>query len=444
MKKNVASKLAPVQFLAGGFAATILIGTILLMLPISAREGSLSFIDALFTATSAVCVTGLVVVDTGTFFTPFGQVVILGLIQVGGLGFMTMATSIFLLLGRRITLRDRLVMQEALNQFSLAGLADLIKTIIKLAFIIEGIGALLLSFRFIPQYGFREGVFKSIFHSVSAFANAGFDIMDNFTSLTAYASDYWVSSVIMILYILGGIGFVVILDIKEKKLFRLFTLHTKFVIVITFFLLGIGTLFILLMEFSNPHTLGALQGGEKLLAAFFTAATPRTAGFNTVPTDMLTMTSKFFIIGLMFIGASPASTGGGIKTTTFGVLVWTVISVVKGDEDVVLRKRRIPLKTIKKSLAIVSISLFIVFTITLLLTLVERASFLELFFETVSAFGTVGLSLGITPELSTLGRIFITFTMFVGRIGPLTMLLVFTQRLQKSKVKYSEENILIG
>ncbi len=415
------------------------------MLPLAAREGSLSFLNALFTATSAVCVTGLVVVDTATFFTSFGQTVILILIQIGGLGFMTMATGIFLFLGRRITLRDRLVMQESLNQFSLAGLVGLSKTILKLAFSIEGVGVLLLSWCFIPQFGFSEGLFKSVFHAVSAFANAGFDIMPNADSLNAYASDYLVSGTIMLLYILGGVGFVVLLDIHQKKRFRKFSLHTKLVLITTVFLLSGGMFFILLLEWSNPATLGGLQHyAARIMAAFFTAATPRTAGFNVVPTNMLTMSSIFFLIALMFIGASPASTGGGVKTATFGVLVWTVVSTMCGNEEVVLLGRRLPGVILKKSLAIVLLFALLIFIFTLLLTITETASFLEIFFETVSAFATVGLSLGITAELSSLGRILIIIAMFIGRIGPLTMVLVFVHRLQKTMVRYPEENILIG
>lgn len=444
MPAKVQGKLAPAQILAGGFAATILIGTLLLMLPMAAREGRLPFIDALFTATSAVCVTGLVVVDTGTYFTLFGQIVILALLQIGGLGFMTMASSIFLVLGRKITLRERLVMQEALNQFSLAGLAELTKIIVVMSLVIEGIGAILLSLRFVPQFGLWEGIYKGIFHSVSAYCNAGFDIMGNFQSLTAYAGDYWVSGVIMALYILGGIGFVVLLEAYEEKQFKRFSLHAKLVLIITVFLLSAGTLFILGMEAENPGTLGTLRGGEKLLAAFFTAATPRTAGFNTVPTDQLLTSSQIFIMGLMFIGASPASTGGGIKTTTIGILFWTAISTVRGHEEVTLMQRNIPLKIIKKSLAIVLISLLLIFFVTLFLTVTEEGPFIAIFFECLSAFGTVGLSLGLTPDLSPLGKLIISMTMFAGRIGPLTMVLVFTRRYGKSLLKYPDENIMIG
>lgn len=444
MSAKAHGKLAPAQILAGGFALLILAGTILLMLPAASREGSLSLIDALFTATSAVCVTGLVVVDTGTHFTLFGQLVILGLLQIGGLGFMTMASSIFLVLGRKITLRERLVMQESLNQFSLAGLAELTKIIVVMSFAIEAVGAFLLSLRFVPQFGLWEGIYKAVFHAVSAYCNAGFDIMGNFQSLTAYAGDLWVSGVITALFILGGLGFVVLLEVHEERRFRKLSLHAKFALLIALFLLSTATLFILGMESGNPMTLGALQGGEKVLAAFFTAATPRTAGFNTVPTDLLTVSSQFFIIGLMFIGASPASTGGGIKTTTMGVLFWTAVSVAGGREDVTLLQRNIPLRIIKKSLAIVLLSLLLVFTVTLVLTVLEGAPFLEVLFESMSAFGTVGLSLGLTPELSPPGRLILSLTMFAGRIGPLTMVLVFTRRAGKPMVKYPDENIMIG
>jgi trk system potassium uptake protein len=313
-----------------------------------------------------------------------------------------------------------------------------------MSFAIEGVGALLLSMRFVPEYGFGEGIYRAIFHAVSAYCNAGFDVMGQFRSLTGYAGDFWVSSIIMALYIIGGIGFVVLLEAYEEKRFYRLSLHAKFALLITLFLLGSGTLFILGMEGGNPLTLGALRGGEKVLAAVFTAATPRTAGFNTVPTGQLLVSSQFFILGLMFIGASPASTGGGVKTTTMGILVWTALSVVRGHEDVTLLKRNIPLKTVKKSLAIVLLSLLLVFAVTLVLTVTEDAPFLTVLFEAVSAFGTVGLSLGLTPELSPVGRVLLALTMFAGRIGPLTMVLVFAGRLGRPLLKYPDENIMIG
>lgn len=445
---TIDGKLNPAQILVLGFAAVILIGAMLLNLPIASKSGeSIGFIDALFTATSAVCVTGLVVVDTGIYWSVFGQVVIILLIQVGGLGFMTMATLIALIFGKKITLRERLVMQEALNQFNIQGIVRLTQYILITTFIIEGIGAILLSTKFIPIYGLGKGIGYSIFHSISAFCNAGFDLIGDFKSLTPFVNDLLVNVVICALIVLGGLGYSVILEILQKRSFRRFSLHAKLVLLITGILVAMGFIIILALEYNNAGTMGSLPFKGKLLSAMFHSITPRTAGFNTLPMDKLTMASIFFTIVLMFIGGSPAGTAGGVKTTTAGVLLWTIISEIRGKTDTEIFHRRIPREIVSRCLAIVGIAGALVVMVTMLLTITEKGhSFLEIFFETTSAFGTVGLSLGITPKLTPIGRIILSLTMFAGRVGPLTVALALASQQQKNKgaYKYPEEKVIVG
>lgn len=444
IKKKIT--FSPAQVLVGGFLSLILIGTILLSLPISSVEGYLPVLDALFTATSAVCVTGLAVVDTGTQFTTFGQLVILLLIQAGGLGFMTMATLFFLILGKKITLKERLVMQEALNQFSLEGLVRLTKYILLLTIAIEGVAALILGLRFSLDYGFRLGMYMGIFHSVSAFCNAGFDIMGivGEGSMSAYWNDPVVNFTIISLFVIGGLGFTVLVDIYNRRPFKKMSLHSKFVLVLTGILLVVSFFGVFLLEYTNPETLGDLPFYQKLLPSFFTGATTRTAGFNTLETGALRPSTLFFMLVLMFIGASPASTGGGIKTTTFGLLLISVLAMIKGREEVQMFNRRLPFNIILKALSIIVIGLMVIGMTTIILSRSENQEFLDIFFEIVSAFGTVGLSTGITSELSKFGRILIIMIMFAGRVGPLTLALAFGQRLKPSKIRYPEEKVLVG
>lgn len=428
----------------GGFALLIFVGAILLTLPISAHQGRLPFIDALFTATSAVCVTGLVVVDTGTYFTRFGQTVIMILIQVGGLGIMTAATVVFILLGKKISLRERLVIQEAMNQLSMQGLVRLVQIVVLLTLAVQTLGAILLSTRFIPVYGLWTGLFYAMFHAVSAFCNAGFDLFGEFRSLTPYSHDPVIVLTIALLFIIGGLGFTVILEFYQKRRFHRLTLHAKMVVMITLLLLSLGTLVVFIMEYNNPVTLGQYTPIGKLINAFFTAATPRTAGFNTVPTDGLFSPTLFFIIALMFIGASPGSTGGGIKTTTFGALVVTVVSTIRGSEDPLLYNKKIPTEILRRALSIALISVMWVFFITFVLLLTEGGSLLDMLFEVTSAFGTVGLSTGVTPTLSPIGRLAIIITMFAGRVGPLTLVFSLARSMRKAPVQHMSERILIG
>ncbi|KJS83650.1 MAG: ATP synthase subunit J [Peptococcaceae bacterium BICA1-8] len=445
--KEKRSFLTPARVLVIGFLVISLVGTLLLMLSTSTITGNgLSFIDALFTSTSALCVTGLVVVDTGTTFTLFGQIVILLLIQIGGLGFMTFATLFSILLGKKITLKERLLLQEALNQVTLEGIVRLTKYVISISFIVEAIGALILSIRWSFDMGWSKALYFGIFHSVSAFNNAGFDLFGNFSSITSYQKDLVTNSTMMILIILGGFGFVVLSDFytnyNRKK-----SLHTKIVVQTSLLFIMIGAILIFLLEFSNPQTLGALDTGGKALTSIFQSVTPRTAGFNTVDISQLRDTTQLLIIVLMFIGASPGSTGGGIKTTTILTIALSVINTFKGCNNVTYKERTIPKDIIHRAIAITSLAVLLILITTSILTITEKADFMPLFFESVSAFGTVGLSMGVTTQLSQMGKIAIIITMFCGRLGPLTVAFALGQNYKKNylrQIKYPDERIIIG
>ncbi|WP_227766936.1 TrkH family potassium uptake protein [Zhaonella formicivorans] len=442
-------KLSPPQILVLGFAGVILLGSILLSLPIASANGQPTpFLDALFTATSAVCVTGLVVVDTGIHWSFFGQIVILSLIQIGGLGFMTVATLFALLLGRKIGLRERLLLQEALNKVSVQGVVRLTRNVLLTTLIIEGVAAAILALRWIPQFGLKQGVWFGIFHAVSGFNNAGFDLFGQvygpFTSITHYVADPVVTLTISFLIILGGLGFGVITDVIEEKRFSQFVLHTKLVLVTTAVLILGGTLVLYVLEFANPKTLQPLSIQGKILAAYFQAVTPRTAGYNSINIADMTKASQFLIILLMFIGASPGSTGGGIKTTTFASIMLGVWAVITGQEQAGTFERRLPKEQVIKAMSIAFIAFLLVTVVTMILSITESADFLTIIFETTSAFGTVGLTMGLTPNLTAVGRILIILTMFAGRVGPLTLAFAIALKAQKSAFKYPEEKILIG
>lgn len=438
--------LDPPKILVLGFGGIIVLGAILLTLPISTINGKgLSFLNALFTSTSATCVTGLVVVDTGTTFTTFGQLVILSMIQVGGLGFMTFATLFAFLLGKRISLKERILLQESLNNLSMEGVVRLAKRILIFTAVIEIVGAILLSIRFAFDMPVGKAIYFGIFHSISNFNNAGFDIMGNFRSLTGYVQDPVVTLTISALIILGGIGFIVLNELYEFRQVHKLSLHTKVVLFTTAILLIIGTIGIFALEFTNPKTLKPLSFIGKILASIFQSVTPRTAGSNTLNIGDLTQSSLFLIIMLMFIGASPGSTGGGIKTTTFITLLGAVWSQIRGKEDVIFYRQRIVYETIYKALTVTISGLFLVMMVTMLLTITEHGkSFLMILFEATSAFGTVGLSMGLTPELSHIGRAIIILTMFAGRVGPLTIAFAVTIRRNPDAFRYPKGKIMIG
>lgn len=434
------------EILVIGFALVILLGAILLNMPFASKSGdSVGFVNALFTAASAVAVTGLVVVDTLTHWTTFGHVVILVLIQIGGLGIITMGTLFALILGRKINFRQRVVMQEAMNKITVNGVVKLAKYILIMTFLVEGIGAIILSTRMIPIYGVGQGIWLSVFHSISAFCNAGFDLIGNFQSLTPFVEDPIVTLTVSALIIIGGLGFVVIFELLDKKSLKKLSLHSKIVLNMTFFLLISGYVIVMFLEFNNPATMGNLSIGGKFLSGFFHSVTPRTAGFNTLPMDQLNMGTIVMTMLFMFIGAGTAGTAGGVKVTTVGVVILMVLSTLRGRKEAEGFKRVLPRDLVNKSLAILFIALTWVIVVTFILSVTESASFIEIMFEVVSAFGTVGLSLGITGSLSTIGKIVITITMFLGRIGPLTLFMALAQRHQiTTSIQYPDEEIMIG
>jgi trk system potassium uptake protein len=442
--KNI--KLSAVQILAIGFATVIMIGAVLLSLPVSTiHRTSTPFIDSFFTATSAVCVTGLVVVDTGTHWSYFGKTVILFLIQIGGLGFMSFATLFALILGKKITLRERLVMQEAMNSFNLQGLVKMARYILVFTFSVELIGALLLATQFIPEYGFGKGIYFSIFHSVSAFCNAGFDIFGYFRSLTIYPGNTVVMLTISSLVIVGGLGFYVWADLYNYKSIKKLSLHTKVVLVITLSLIVVGAVLFFIFEYYNPATLNQMSFKNKIVNSLFASITPRTAGFNSIQTVDMTMQSRFLTIMLMFIGGSPGSTAGGIKTATFGIILFTVISRIRGKEDTEVFMKRISQDQVMRSFMIFTLGLTIVILLTIMLAATESGvPFEHLLFESTSAFGTAGLSLGLTTSLSRAGKILISIAMYFGRVGPLTVALALSKNKVKSLIRYPEDKILVG
>ncbi|SFA89015.1 TrkH family potassium uptake protein [Clostridium frigidicarnis] len=448
MQYNLSKKLKlnAVQILALGFAAVILTGAILLTLPIASKSGQRTgFIDALFTSTSATCVTGLITLDTGTYWTYFGKTVIISLIQIGGLGFMSFATLFALLLGKKITLKERLILQEALNTFNIQGLVRLMKYILGFTFSVEFLGAVLLSTQFIPEFGVMKGIYYSLFHSISAFCNAGFDLIGNFSSLTSYADNSVIILTIGSLIIIGGMGFSVWSEIYHCKSIKRLSLHSKIVISMTLGLVVGGAILMFLFEHSNAATIKDMSMKGQALSSYFASVSPRTAGFNSISTSDMTMAGRFLTIILMFIGGSPGSTAGGIKTTTAGILIMTVVSVIKGKEDTELFKKRINKDIIYRAFTVVTLGGLIVVVMTMLLSITEVGmKFEELVYEVTSAFATVGLTLGITTKLSAIGKVLVAFTMYLGRVGPLTVVLALTTRKKNKSIRYPEGKILVG
>lgn len=448
IKKNKPINLDPAHFLLLGFLALILLGTGLLMLPFATSDRHhLHFIDALFEATSAVCVTGLAVVDTGTTFTLFGEIVLLILIQLGGWGFMTSGILMFIILGKRIGLKQRLLLKESINTFSLQGVIKLVRRIILITIIVEVAAAIILAIRWSQEMSVGMAIYYGIFHSISAFNNAGFGLEPD--NLSKWVGDPTVNIVITLLFIVGGIGFFVIADLFEKKSWKKLSLHTKVTLLFTLIINVVSTLVIFGLEYNNPATLGSLSVVDKWWAAYFQGVVPRTAGFNTIDISQLTLSSLVYMIGLMFIGASSGSTGGGIKVTTFAVLLFALWSVLTNKEDVNVFRRRVSKEVVYRAFSIAISAVVFISIIFFLLTITERgADMSKLLFETVSAFGTVGLSAGFTGDLSPVGRILITIMMFIGRVGPLTMAFALAvhnyKNNNKGKIRFAEGKILIG
>ena len=434
--------------IALSFLGIILVGSILLTLPVASATGRrVAWFDALFTSTSAVCVTGLVVRDTGTTYSLFGHVVLLLLIETGGLGFMTFATLLFRLLGRGFTMRERMIMRESLNQDDLGGVVNMVMWVARSAFVVQFLGAVSFSIRFIPIYGVAKGLFFSLFHAVSAFCNAGFDLFGGGASLTGFSGDVLINLTAIALVVVGGIGFTTVYDIKNKRRFKLFRLNTKLVLVSYGALLLTGFVVVLVFEWDNPGTLGLLDPGRKILAAFFQSVTLRTAGFNTIDQAALRDATKLVGGLLMLIGCAPASTGGGIKVTTFALIVLTVRMVSQGSSSIVVFKRRIDRTMIQRAVAIAFIAIAVAFTDVCVLSLIQPdCAFLDLYYECVSAVGTVGISAVGTANLRPLARLLIIVTMYIGRIGPLTMALLFMKRQTRARelVQYPEDRVMLG
>ena len=435
------------------FAVAILIGSLLLSLPFSTQTGeAVPFIDALFTATTATCVTGLVTVPTVTTWSIFGQVVILLLIQLGGLGVITVMAGITAALNRKLGLSDRALIQDAFNLNSLSGLSEFVKKVILGTFIAEGAGAFAYMTVFIPEYGAR-GIWISIFNSVSAFCNAGIDIIAE-DSLCRYSTHPLINAVTAALIILGGLGFIVWWDIarvfkdksiKKNKAFKHLTLHSKIALSSTALFIVLGGALIAALEWTNPETIGEMSTLQKLQAAFFQSVTTRTAGFACVPQQNLTEGSSIVCLLLMFIGGSPVGTAGGIKTVTAAVLIAAAISAIKNREDVSLFSRRIPRAAVSKAIGVVGMSFATVFVSTLLLSTVSNASALDIIYETVSATATVGLSRNFTSGLGLIGKIVIITTMYLGRVGPISLAVAFQLKKQDTNlIKDPTENISVG
>lgn len=433
--------LSPPRVLALVFALLALVGALLLKTP-WATHLPISWLDVLFTAMSAVTVTGLVVVDTGSSFTLFGQSVLLVLIQLGGLGFMTFAVLILQLLGGRIGLHQQIILREALNHTSLGSLLELVKVLLVISLCMEGVGMLVLATQWIPEFGFWEGLYRSLFYAVSAFNNAGFSLESD--SLSAYVGNPVINLTITVLFITGGLGFAVLADLHQKRHFQQLSLHTKLMLTGTLILIPVSMLLILLLEWRNPATLAGLPDwGERLWAAWFQAATPRSAGFNTLDIQALHPATVALLTGLMFIGGGSSSTAGGIKLTTFIVLILATRAVLRQQDEAVVFGRAIGPETVARALAITVISLMAVALATFLLTVTEPFPFQDILFEVMSGFATVGLSRGLAPELSEIGKGVILVCMFVGRLGPLTLAFILTAR-GKSRVQYSRGEIYIG
>ncbi|WP_338955950.1 TrkH family potassium uptake protein [Fusobacterium nucleatum] len=436
--------LSPYRKLIFGFLVAIFIGVILLKMPFSLRENqNITVLDSLFTIVSAICVTGLSVVDISQVFTSTGQLIILFFIQLGGLGVMTVSIIVFLLVGKKMSFETRELLKEERNSNSNGGITNFIKNLLLTVSLIEILGASILAYGFSRYYPLKKSIFYGLFHSVSAFCNAGFSLFTN--SLEDFRYDKLISLTVSFLIILGGIGFVTVNSlfiIKKKKLKNL-SLTSKFALLITFFLLTFGTMLFLVFEYNNSSTLKGMNFVDKILNSFFQSVTLRTAGFNTVPLENIKPATVFISYIFMFIGASPGSTGGGIKTTTFGILIFYAFGVLKRKEYVEVFKRRIDWELINKALAIVVISILYIAVIITILLSIENFSTDRVIYEVISAFSTTGLSMGITASLGIISKFLIIITMFIGRLGPMTVALAFTNN-KKSSVKYPKEDILIG
>jgi trk system potassium uptake protein TrkH len=444
-------KMGWAQLIALGFALLILVGTIILCLPISSSSGRFtSPIDAAFTAVSASCVTGLITVDTATHWNTFGQIVILVMIQIGGIGFMTTAVLLSLIFKKAMTPKDRMLVANSYNLNSYDSISELVKRIIVGTLSIEGAGAALLAIRFIPDFGVAEGIYKSIFHSVSAFCNAGFDIIGtepDITSLSHYATDPLVNITLALLIILGGIGFLVWSDIinfasRRRKL----SVYSRFVIIMTLLLLVSSTLLTAIMEWNNPATIGEFSPPQKILSSFFLATSWRTAGFSMVENGLLNESTQYLGMLLMFIGGASGSTAGGVKVATFGIVIFAVWCVAVGKKKTVMFGRTVSDNAFVRATAVIVVQIIAALLGVILLNVFNDFSMTDILYEVISAVSTVGLTLGITPALSALSKLVIMLLMYFGRVGILTVTyaVMKSQSSKEEHISYPDANMLIG
>lgn len=448
-KQNFLEKLSdkitsnPPLYLTLGFAILIIIGGCILSLPIFTRSGeSTNLIDSIFVAASASCVTGLTTVNTAEHWNSYGHLLILFLIQIGGLGVMTLATLFPLLLRKKIGLKSRQILKEQLNIDTLQGIMKLFRYVLVFTFLVEILGAILLSLRFVPIFGMAKGLWYSIFHSVSAFCNAGFDLLGD--SIYPYRNDNLINITLMSLVVIGGLGFMVTAEIFRKKSFEKLSTHAKLVLIISASLIVIGTLTFYLIESQAGGVLYKEGFKNSIMQSAFQSVSARTAGFYSVKLNQMHDTSVLLLIILMVIGGSPGSTAGGLKTTTFGVLILSTISIFKQEDEVTIFNKHIEPKIIRKALAIIMVYLGLIFIVIFILSLSENFKVIDISYEVSSAFATVGASRGITGDLSTLGKILITISMYLGRIGPMTMAYSIGLKSKTKYIRYPEANISIG
>ena len=447
--RNPLLRLNPPQVLAVGFLIMILAGSGLLYLPAASSSGeSMPYLDALFMAASATCVTGLSVLNPGVDLTTFGQLVLVGLVQVGGLGFMTVATLIALVFRRRITFRERLILQETMSQHSTEGIIRLVRKVLLYAIVIETVGALLLFVRFSFEMPLGQAAYFGAFHSISIFNNAGFDLFGAIEgragSLIHYVDDPFVNLVAMPMILLGGIGFIVIADLLDYRRKRKLSLHSKVVLSMSALLVVVGAIVIFIFEFSNPATLQPLDASAKTFASIFQSVTSRSAGLSTLDIGQLRQATQFFIVIMMFIGAAPGSAGGGIMVTTFAILIGAVWAMVRGKQDIVFFRYRIAEDRVYKAITFSLLSFLLIVVAAMILSATENFSFLGILFETTSAYATAGISMGLTSQLTPFGQFMIIMLMFVGRLGPITLAFTLTPRMDNEPFRYPEGKVTIG
>jgi trk system potassium uptake protein TrkH len=442
-------QLSPAQLLALSLIGLIGAGTLLLLLPLASARQSLTIVQALFTSTSAVCVTGLINIDPGSDLSLFGQIVVLVLIQAGGLGYMAITTVVAAAIGRQLSVQERLTLQEALNVQTMEGLIRFVFTVFKLTLAFELVGATVLTIAWTNEMGILRAAYFGLFHAVSAFNNAGFSLFSD--SLVRYRADWLVNLVVITLVICGGLGFVVLTELGRRRTGARFSIHTRLVLVMSALLITLGTSAVFVLERVNPRTLGPLPIDEALLAAFFQAVTPRTAGFNTLNVGDLSHPTLFVIMILMFIGAAPGGTGGGVKVTTFGITVAALWATVRGMTEPVIFRRRLNPTLVARAFFLSLIAFMAINVVAAVLLITEARDLLPTLFETISAFGTVGLSTGETGSALSLsghftgvGQLLVAASMFMGRIGPLTLAVALARRRASAPIRYPEGRVLVG